>query len=412
MRPRPFCSVVLAALAALSALLLAAAEPARAQNLFAPVVQVNDKVVTRFELDQRMKFYELLNVAGNLEEFATDALIDERLQIEAAERLGITVTEDQLAAGMAEFAARGELETDAFLVELAKIDIARETFEDFVRNGLLWREVVGSRFGPRAEVTEAEIDRALAQTTAQGGLRVLLSEIVLPANNPVLADRARARAAEISQFTSFDAFASAARQYSATATRDRGGRLDWAPLGNLPGAIANQVLALSPGEVTDPIEVPNAILLLQLRAIEETAAPTPDTLAVDFARYFIAGGRSERALAEAARIANESDTCDDLYGVLPNVSEERLRRDTLAMDQISGDIALELAQLDPGEVSTNLTTADGQTLVFLMLCGRTLEISEEVSREDVREQLQMQRFESYATGYMSELRADAVIVYP
>ena len=96
--------------------------------------------------------------------------------------------------------------------------------------------------------------------------------------------------------------------------------------------------------------------------------------------------------------------------MLRGAGENQLRRDTLPMEQISGDIALELAQLDAGEVSTNLTTADGQTLVFLMLCGRTMDISGEISREEVRARLRDQRMESYATGYLSELRADAVIV--
>lgn len=412
MSQRRFRAYIFAGLVTLALGLLAGPLPLAAQNLFAPVVQVNDKVVTRFELDQRVLFYELLNAPGDLEEVAIERLIDERLQTEAAERLGVEVTPEQLEAGLAEFASRGDMNTEQFIAALAERGIARESYEDFVRAGLLWREVIGSRFGPRAEITEAEVDRAMAQASSGGGVRVLLSEIVLPATTPELTAQSRVRADELSRLTSIEAFAGAARQYSASSSRDRGGRLDWAPLGNLPPQIANQVLTLAPGQVTEPITVPNAIVLFQLRAIQETSAPTPDTLAVEFARYFIPGGRTERTLAEAARIEAEIDTCDDLYGVLPNVGEDRLRRDTLPMEQIAGDIALELAQLDAGEVSTNLTTADGQTLVFLMLCGRTMDIDGDVSREGVRERLRNQRLESYAAGYLSELRADAVIVYP
>ena len=62
--------------------------------------------------------------------------------------------------------------------------------------------------------------------------------------------------------------------------------------------------------------------------------------------------------------------------------------------------------------STALTTGDGQALVLLMLCGRTQAISEDVSREQVRANLQNQRLASYANGYLAELKADAVISYP
>ena len=71
-----------------------------------------------------------------------------------------------------------------------------------------------------------------------------------------------------------------------------------------------------------------------------------------------------------------------------------------------------LAKLDEGEVSTALTTADGQALVFLMLCGRTLQINEDANREAVRQNLINQRLASYADGYLSELRSDAVIDRP
>lgn len=402
--PRVPAVVVLAVLALLLLPLTAAA-----QNMFAPVAKVNDRVITQYELTQRIRFYELLNAPGDLNEFAFEKLVEERLQFDAAEALGIEITEEQLQAGLEEFAGRADLTVDQFVARLGQNGVERQTFEDFVRAGVLWREVVGARFGPRASVTEAEVDRAISLASATGGVRVLLSEIILPANTAANAERARALAEQLADIESFDAFASAARQYSASSTRNRGGRLDWMPLSNLPGQIANQVLTLRPGEVTDPITVPNAIAVFQLRALEETGVPETETVAVEFARLFIPGGRTEATLAEAARIAAQVDTCDDLYGVAQGLPPERLQRDTVPVSELSGDIAIELAKLDENEISTNLTTASGEALVFLMLCGRTSALTEDVSREEVRARLRDQRLGSYATSYLAELRAEAVI---
>ncbi len=402
---RPLCR--LAIVAALGAMPVTAA----AQGLFEAVARVNDRVVTTFEHEQRIAFYEALNAPGDLPDFSLETLIDERLQQDAAAQMGIEATPEQVIAGMEEFAGRGNLTLEGLVEALAEEGVARETFEEFVRVGLVWREVVGARFGPQSQVTEAEVDRAIALGAAEGGVRVLLSEVILPATDERQRAAARALAVDIAEITSIDQFSAAARNYSASNSRTRGGRLDWLPLGNLPPALQGMVLTMRPGEVTDPIPVPNAIALFQFRGLQETGIPNPQTVAVEFARYFIPGGRTEQALAEARKIASRVDTCDDLYGVAQGQPADRLQRDTVPASDLSGEIARELARLDDNEISTNLVTADGQTLILLMLCGRTQALEEEVSREQIRDNLFNQRLASYATGFLAELRADAVIEY-
>ena len=74
------------------------------------------------------------------------------------------------------------------------------------------------------------------------------------------------------------------------------------------------------------------------------------------------------------------------------------------------DIAFELSKLDTGEVSTALTRNGGNTLVFLMLCGRTNTISEDVDRENFALGLRNQRISGLADAYLSQLRAEARII--
>ncbi|WP_457646535.1 peptidylprolyl isomerase [Profundibacter sp.] len=388
------------------------AAPVSAQNLYSPAVKVNDQVVTNYEVQQRARFMTLLRAPGNAQEQALKGLIDERLQTAAAAAAGITPTDEEIQGGMEEFAARANLTAEQFVQALAGGGVAAETFRDFVKTGLAWRSLVRAKFGPRVQVTEDEIDRAIAQTSSKGGLRVLLSEIILPANTPQATAASQKRAEKIAQTTSLSVFSANARRYSASPSARQGGRLQWMPLSNLPAEIRGQILALSPGQVTAPISITNGIVLFQLRAIEETDAVAPKDLSLEYAQYFIAGGRSEAALKEAARIKARVDTCDDLYGINKGKPEELLQVDTLPVSQVPQDIALELAKLDPGEVSTRLTRNNGQTLVFLMLCGRTPELGEDISRETIRAQLVNQRLQSYADGYLSELKADATIVYP
>jgi len=383
--------------------------PVMAQSLYAPAARVNDAVVTGYELEQRIRFLRILNQPGNIEQVALEGLVDDRLRLQAANRLGVALSDEQVATGMEEFAGRANLTTEQFIQAIGEGGVDPQSFRDFVSAGLAWREVIGARFAPRTQITEAEIDRALALSSAQGGIRVLMSEIILPAP-PELLEAARSRAKEIAEIDTIAGFAEAARSYSASASRAQDGRIDWLPVGNLPAPIRAQILTLRPGQVTAPIEANNAIALFQLRAMEETGAPEQETLSVEYASYYLPGGQS--AQAEAMRIRNQVDTCDDLYGIAKDQPEEVLARETLPLAEVPRDIALELAGLDENEVSTALTRNGGETLVFLMLCGRVTEQVADVPREDIRAQLTNQRLESYAESYLAELRADATIIFP
>ncbi|PRX34995.1 peptidyl-prolyl cis-trans isomerase SurA [Meinhardsimonia xiamenensis] len=389
--------------------------PAAAQGLFAPAIRVNDAVVTGFELRQRALFYQILNAPGDLLAQAEKALIDERLQLQAAKAMGITVNAEQIAQGIEEFAGRANMTGAAFLAAMTGAGVARETVEDFVRAGIAWREVVSQRIAPRVQVSEAEIDRAIALSASRDSVRVLISEIVLPAQTPEQAAQARALAEELAKIDSLAAFADAARRYSAAPSAARGGRLDWMPLSNLPPAIAGQILTLAPGKVAGPIPIPGGIVLFQMRALEETGMPAERVAAIDFARFTIPEGRTEAALKEAARIDGATDDCDDLYGIGKKKPAGWLTRQTLPVEEIPAEVALELARLDRGEISTALVQRDAEgreALVVLMLCGRTLEVNEDVSREEFARILRNQRIASRAEAYLAELRADAVITYP
>lgn len=397
-------------LSAAIAALIVTTVAAVAQGQFSPVITVDNAVITQYELDQRARFLGIVGAAGDRAALAREQLIEDRLKLAAAQRAGINLTEEGLENGVAEFAGRANLTVAEFEQVLAGNGVSRETLEDFVRSGLTWREVVRQRFGSRAQISEAEIDRAMGATSAGGGVRVLLNEIILPAR-PIRGEAAQAQrqAERLQQITSISAFQAQARQISVGPSRARSGRLDWLTLSELPAPLRPILLNLRPGQVSEPISVPNALILFQMREIEEIAAARPAPAAIDYAALYLPGGRSERTLSQAARIAARADTCDDLYGEARKMPREALERGSKTPAEIPQDVAIELAKLDPGETSTALTRANGETLVLLMMCSRIANLDGDASRDGVREQLRQQRLSGFADGYLAQLRADAVI---
>lgn len=381
---------------------------AAAQNLYAPVARVNDSVVTEFEVQQRQRFLQLLNAPGADRQSVIDALIDDRLRAALMRSVGGELTPDALRNGLTEFASRANLTADEFIKALGQSGVSEETFRDFVSVSLLWRDYIRARYGNTVTISEAEIDRALGAGTSGTGIRVLMSEIIIPAP-PQNAARVAALADQISQSTSEAEFSSYARKYSATASRGNGGRLPWTPLDKLPPSLHGIILALAPGEVTAPLPIPNAIALFQLRGIEETGKPSEAFSEIEYAAYYIAGGRSEAGLAEAARVRAKVDVCDDLYAIAKGQPAEVLDRGAKKPSEIPQDIAIELAKLDPGESSVALTRSNGQTLVFLMMCNRTAEVNAEVDRDTVIASIRQRKLQAYADQLQQQLRADARI---
>ena len=385
---------------------------AAAQGLFDPVVRVGDQVVTRYELDQRIRFNRIFGTPGDLREVSIEQLVDDRLRLIAAERQGVRVSEAQVEEGMAEFAARGNLTTERFVALIAQGGVDEATFRDFVRAGIAWRETVGARFGPRAAIGAREIDRAAARGAGDdgAGTRVLLSEIVIPAPDAAARQAALTRLSQIAERRGESNFANAARALSAAPSAQAGGRLNWIEASELPANVRAAVLGLAPGQVSAPIDVQGAVAVFLLRDLQEASGRRAPGGAVDYATLLIPGGRSDAALAEAARVRARVDVCDDLYGVARGLPAERLQRQTLPVGQIPAAIAQQLSQLDEGEVSTALTTADGRALMFLMLCGRPSGVEPaEVNRAAIAEQLRGQRLSGYASNYLQQLRAEIPI---
>ncbi|WP_299150122.1 peptidylprolyl isomerase [uncultured Tateyamaria sp.] len=384
--------------------------PGIAQNIFAPVAQVDETTITEFEVQQRIRFLQVVGARGGTRQEVIPELIRDRLRFSEAAQAGLTLSPAELQDGLSEFAARANLSAEEFVQGLEGAGVARETFRDFVSVSLIWRDYIRGRFGSRVQITDREVDRALASTRSNGGIEVLLSEIIIPAP-PERAEQVLELAEEMAGSETEAEFSSFARRFSATASRGQGGRLDWTPISELPPVLRPLLLALAPGEVTAPLPIPNAVALFQLRDIRETDAPEQTYSAIEYAAYYIAGGRTPEAFARANQVIARVDRCDDLYGVAQNQPESALDRGSLPPDQIPADIAIELAKLDPGETSTALTRANGQTLVLLMLCGRTPALPEdqEINREAIAIQLRNQRLNAFSENLLAELEAEATI---
>ncbi|MCZ4351514.1 SurA N-terminal domain-containing protein [Roseovarius aestuarii] len=429
---RRLTAALMLSAATLTGTIVLAPQGAQAQNLFEAVIKVNGDAITRYELEQRTRLLTLLRAPADPARLAKDQLIEDRLKQQAATAQGVSVSDEAVVEGMEQFASQGNLTADQMIQLLSRGGVSKETFREFVRAGLTWRELTQAKFGARIAVSEDDLERARAAISSGTGVRVLLSEIIIP-YTPETEKQVMDRARRIAELTDIGAFSAQARAHSATPTRGAGGRLPWQPITKLPPILRPLVLGLAPGEVTEPLPLPGAVALFQMRDIQEVDAPDPEYAAIEYAAYYIPGGRSEAAIARARQVDAQTDTCDDLYGIAKDQPRSVLERGIKAPNEIPTDIAISLSRLDPGEVSYDVTRANGETLVLLMMCGRSQTIAEDPSEvvapaggpppaegegqatppDDTAQlsaQIANRRMQSFADGYLAQLRSEARII--
>ncbi|AUH66088.1 peptidylprolyl isomerase [Paracoccus zhejiangensis] len=407
------------------AAVLMAVSPVMAQNPFEPIVYVNESAVTRFEVDQRIRFMQLLNAPGATPEEAEKALIEDRLRMQTAKKLGITVSPEALDAGLSEFAGRANLDTFAFTQALGQAGVESQTFRDFVEAGVAWRDVIRQQILPSVQVRDAEIDQALKREIETPIInRVLFSELIIPAP-PGREEAVMAQARQIAASVTTEAeFASAARRLSATASAPNGGRLDWMPVDNLPPTLRPILLGLRPGQITQPLSIPGAVVLFFLRDSQGNLRPGASEQVLDYALLRLPSAQ------DAANVIARVDTCADLEAQ----GQGQTLRQSVSQGAIDPLVGSQLASLDADETATiNL----GGAVDVVMLCSRqpallanaqtdvpvTAEAPDGVEaavpdanalpdRQMVRESLLNQKVNAMASAYLAELYADAVIRRP
>ncbi len=390
------------------ALLCAWASEGLAQgNPFKTAISVNGISISNYEVDQRQRLLRSIQTRGDLRLQAEDALILERLYLQEAERAGIAVSDEEIADGMDEFAGRTSLETDAFLAEIAKFGVARDSFEAFIHAGVAWRKLVNQRFGPNVgTLSQEDLDQTLAFQPQPVSESVRLSEIALPIRSGATA-RSREIAGQIHRTVkSASEFTEVARSLSIAGSRDKGGDISWINPALLPTSVRSAVVDAPVGTVTRPVDTPNAIFVFfkhEVRKIGGGLVPAT----TDYAVFRVAGDNGQTARQRAHILMARTDDCEDLYSASRSSPRGTFVRRELPPDAEANRHSMELARLDKGEFAI-IPVPGADVVELLMLCGRIILLQDD-QRQTALDQLRNEKLQDYASVLIANLRASATI---
>ena len=214
------------------------------------------------------------------------SLVDERLKVQEAERLGVTVSDAEMANARRSVEQRNGIAAGALDDFLQRQGLRVATVTDQLRAEILWSKLVRGRLGAAVSVGEGEIDEALAQLEANRGRpEFRVAEIFLAVESSEQESEVRAAAESLfEQLKAGAKFDQIASQFSQSATAAVGGDIGWVLEGELPGEIEAVLARMEPGTIAPPVRTFDGfsiVLLIDRRTVlSDAPAAGPDREAI------------------------------------------------------------------------------------------------------------------------------------
>ena len=371
--------------------------------IFSPVIEVNNSVITQFELDQRAKLVELLNFPGDPISVAQEQLIDERLKQNKAKEIGLTVTNQEMMIRLDQFASRAKLSIDDFNKRLKLLGIYPTTFQTYIETELLWQKIIKNKFKKVSSVSDLDVKKARNRAKFEDIFQVLLTEIILPTSVNDIND-VEALAQQLQKIRSITEFSDAARKYSAAPTATNGGLIAWQAFEDLPDIVKPLILGLSPGEVTEPIKLAKAIAIFQVRDIREMIN---DTKAVSLLNFITVSSNLSNIIF-LKNIQNNYSHCEDIRRLVDGKRELIISQSNSSSTDLSPQVLKILEKLDPME--SKLVIYDDKSELFILCERNKVQRAEVQSFGATRKSIQELRLNNFARSFLDAIKSNARIV--
>ncbi len=385
---------------------------------------VNDEVISGYDLQQRMSL--VLSSSGlqpspealkRLEPQVLRTLVDERLQLQEAERNEIEVETREIAEAIADIGARNNLSPEQIESFLGQAGIDFATLQRQVYAELAWNKLIGQRFGARVFISDEQVDSAynrFLENSSQPQYR--MAEIFLSVDSPEQDEEVRRTGQrlvqEIIAGAPFDAIA---QQFSQASTAGVGGDVGWVQEGQLAPELDTQLLKMSPGSVSAPIRTIGGYYILAMLDRRETAGGADAMRSTVTLKQILIPLSPEAPREEISRAANKASRARSAVRGCGNVEQVA----TQYPGAVPGDIGKvpgsqltenfrgAVMSLRKGEASAPVRSANG--FHVLVVCDKEEQLVQLPSRGDIQTRLFNQRIGMMSRRYLRDLRRDAVV---
>jgi peptidyl-prolyl cis-trans isomerase SurA len=395
------------------------------------IVVVDESVITERELRNRITLIRddfsranrKLPSVEVLQRQVLEALINDSILLQEANRRGIIITDSQLNQTMLRLAQKKQLSLSDYRQALIADGLDYDKYRETVRKELTMSTLSRQYSQRNATVSETEIDDFIKLTNRDSAeFEYQLSHILIAlpdAASPDEIDAALKLASEINtELDNGAEFDQLANIFSAGNNALEGGDLGWRKKAEIPSLFTAQVLLMEPGDHAGPIRSPSGfhiVYLEQRRDLEQVISKQT---------------RSRHILIKPNELISEDDARDRLLEfrsrILAGEDFGKLAK-LYSIDYGSGAEGGDIGWMDPGktvreyesvtdslpegELSQPIRSQFGWHLIEVT-GRRTVDETEQTKREKIYSQLLQQKQREVFDLWRRRLRDEAYIVFP
>lgn len=246
----------------------------KAENLESIVAVVNNQIITSSALEkhihmakhQAMAQHLRLPSPHDLRQEILNHMIDTKLQLSMAKRMGITVKTSDLSHAIKTLASRNHLSTSAFRHKVEESGITFSNYKKALKKQLILEKLQHAAVASHIEVTHSEIQNALKEIPMPNNpLQYHIQHILIAipegaSKQDIRQCHKRAQSIEHELKQGKD-FMSLAKKYS---TGNQAGDWGWQNADALPVIFTHALQKMQAGQVSSPIKTGNGFHIIKL----------------------------------------------------------------------------------------------------------------------------------------------------
>ncbi|MEQ8427256.1 MAG: peptidylprolyl isomerase [Gammaproteobacteria bacterium] len=395
------------------------------------VAVVNEDVIMESELESKLRTVRNqivkqgapLPPASVFRRQVLDGLIQNRIQLQLAERAGIRVDDESLNRTIANIASENNVTLSEFREILEADGYSYENFREDIRNEIRLSQLRKRQVDNLINVSEKEIDNFLANQEFQGDvdseLRIAHILLALPDNatDEEIAE-VRKMAEDIRQEVMAGGdFAEIAKAVSDGQNADNGGDLGWRKMDDIPSLFAEYIPNMKKGDVSEPIASSSGFHIIQ---VADTKDEQQTIVTQTRARHILVKvdelTTEEQAESKIQQLRERITRGDDFAVLAKGNSDDTVSAlnggelGWTTPGQLVPEFQRAMDAMQPGEISQPFQTSYGWHIVQV-LERREFDNTESAKRSKARAAIYKRKLDEAMQSWARELRDEAYVEY-
>ncbi len=242
------------------------------------VALVNGEIISNEDLENRVNAFVMstkipvnAQTRGMIMQRVLNNAVDEKLKLQEAARVGIKITDEEVAAQMKQFEKTNNIPSGQLANILKAANVSLPTMQEQMRSDLAWLRVIRQKYYAEGTPTQKEINAMMNEAKKDLNTeKFMVSEIFIKKEHAQNIDQL------VENLRNDNRFELYAMQFSESPSAANGGNLGWVNTGKLASVLETNLKKMKEGEISDPILLGDGYYILRLERFFDPQKDKPE----------------------------------------------------------------------------------------------------------------------------------------